>query len=42
LDFEKVLIPYEGNSDWVESFILAVHECLSKDILPKAAIDCDY
>jgi hypothetical protein len=42
LDFEKSLISYEGNDDWVEPVILAIHECLSKDFLPEAAADCDY
>ncbi len=42
LIFEKSLIPYEGNDDWVESTIMAIHECLSQDTLPAAAHDCDY
>jgi hypothetical protein len=42
LDFEKVLIPYEGNDDWVESTIIAIHECLSNDDLPESIETCDY
>lgn len=42
LIFEKSLIAYDGNDNWVESTILNIHECLSKDFLPEAADDCDY
>jgi hypothetical protein len=42
LDFAKVLIPYEGNDDWVEAAVLGIHECLSKDVLPEADPCCDY
>jgi len=42
LEFEKVLISYEGNDDWVEPTLLAIHECLSKDNLPESSEECDY
>ena len=42
LDFEKFLILYEGNDDWVESAILDIHECLSKDTLPEASQECGF
>jgi len=42
LDFEKHLIVYEGYDDWVEPTLEAIHECLSKDILPESAEECDY
>lgn len=42
LDFEKALIAYEGNDDWVEQILLAIHKCLSKDILPEGDSSCDY
>jgi hypothetical protein len=42
LDFEKYLIPYEGNDDWIEPTILEIHECLSSHTLPEPALDCDY
>lgn len=42
LDFEKILIPYEGNDDWVEPTISAIYECLNSDILPESAEECDY
>ena len=42
LDFESNLLPYEGNDDWVDSTILDIYECLSRDILPKATDDCAY
>jgi hypothetical protein len=42
LIFEKSLIPYEGNDDWVEPTIIAIRECLSPETRPDAAHDCDY
>lgn len=42
LIFEKSLIPYEGNDDWVESTIIAIHNCLQSDAMPCASEDCDY
>ena len=42
LIFEKSLISYEGKDDWVEPTIIAIHECLSRDVLPDANHDCDY
>ncbi|NGX51909.1 MAG: hypothetical protein KR126chlam5_00198 [Candidatus Anoxychlamydiales bacterium] len=42
LDFKKHLIAYEGNDDWVEATLIAIHKCLSKDTLPEASEDCEY
>jgi CRISPR/Cas system-associated exonuclease Cas4 (RecB family) len=42
LDFEKHLIAYEGNNDWVESTLIAIHKCLSKESLPEGDVECDY
>ena len=42
LDFEKHLIAYEGNDDWVESTLTAIHKCLSNESLPEWNIECDY
>ena len=42
LDFEKSLIAYEGNDDWVEPAILGIYECLKNEELPEAVADCQY
>jgi hypothetical protein len=41
MHFDTTLIPYEGNSDWVESKIVAAVECLKADDIPTAEDDCD-
>lgn len=42
LDFEIKLIPYTGNTDWVEKTILDAIQCLQSDDLPKPGQDCDF
>lgn len=42
LEFDLTLIAYEGDDTWVEPAIVAAHACLSADVLPAAAADCDY
>lgn len=42
LEFDLQIIPYKGNDKWVEKTILAAHECLSADELPKASADCEF
>lgn len=42
LEFEIKIIPYEGNSDWVEAAVLDARECLSADTVPEAQAGCDY
>lgn len=42
LDFQKHLISYEGNDDWIEPTLYAILECLKNDKLPNPAKDCDY
>lgn len=42
LEFEVKLIPYKGNTDWVEDTILKAIECLKSDKLPDCGSDCDY
>ena len=33
LDFEKVLIPYEGDDSWIEPKLLLISECLKSKLL---------
>ena len=42
LDFEKVLIPYEGDDSWVEPTLLSISECLKSDLMPESGYECDY
>ncbi|MBI4037984.1 PD-(D/E)XK nuclease family protein [Candidatus Curtissbacteria bacterium] len=42
LEFDIKVIPYEGNTDWVEGVILSAIECLKNDKLPKPGDDCDF
>jgi hypothetical protein len=42
LEFKVTLIPYTGNSDWVENTILDIHKCLNSNKIPESSTDCDY
>lgn len=42
LEFDVVVLPYEGNADWVETTLKEARACLVKSSLPKAGPDCDY
>src|SRR3972149_10504652 len=41
-EFDITLIPYRGNSNWIEQTILDAHKCLKSKKIPKATPDCDY
>lgn len=42
LEFNIKILPYEGNSDWVEKTILDAIECLKNDKFPTPGGDCDF
>lgn len=42
LEFDIKLLPYEGNTDWVEKCVEAAHACLNSDILPEYGPNCDF
>jgi CRISPR/Cas system-associated exonuclease Cas4 (RecB family) len=42
LEFEVTLVPYTGNSDWVEGTLLKLKKCLDSESIPKSAEKCDY
>lgn len=42
LEFDINLIPYIGNSDWLDETVSLVVKCLNKDIIPDSGADCDY
>ena len=42
LEFDVKIIPYTGDTSWVESTILEAVECLKSDKLPALGSDCDF
>ncbi len=42
LEFRVQLIPHEGNIDWIEPTLLALHQCLQQDDLPDSNPECEY
>ncbi|MGB7291018.1 MAG: PD-(D/E)XK nuclease family protein [Thermodesulfobacteriota bacterium] len=42
LEFDVVIIPYEGSDSWVEGTIFNIHECLMNDTPPEPSLGCDY
>jgi len=42
LEFDIKILPYKGNYNWVEKTIFDIHKCLTSNILPKRAKDCDF
>jgi len=42
LEFNLVILPYQGNSSWVEEVLFKIKEILESDIPPKPSINCEY
>lgn len=42
LEFDLTLIPYTGNTEWVEKTILNIKKCLDTDEIPPVGDHCDY
>ncbi len=42
LEFEIKLIPYTGNTEWVEGTVSNAIKCLHSDVLPESGEDCDF
>ncbi|MFH1653907.1 MAG: hypothetical protein ABIE74_07600 [Pseudomonadota bacterium] len=42
LSFDVQLLPYAGDSSWVEKAVTESHRCLKNDDLPSAADDCEF
>ncbi len=42
LEFDIKIIPYTGNSDWVEPVLFKIKETLDSDKIPEQSEDCDY
>lgn len=42
LEFEMTIIPYSGNTTWIEGTLQKLHTCLLESEAPKANADCAY
>lgn len=42
LEFRVKIIPYKGNSDWVEDTLKQIHACLKQESIPEMSPDCDF
>jgi hypothetical protein len=42
LEFELTLVPYKGDSSWVENTLIELKKTLDSDELPAADQECDY
>jgi hypothetical protein len=42
LEFKIKLLPYEGNTAWIEPTLLKLKSCLMNDDMPSANPECDY
>ncbi len=42
LDFDVTIIPYEGDTDWIEPVVLKMKECLDLPKAPAAHPDCEF
>lgn len=42
LEFDVTLVPYVGNTDWVEQTLLDIKHCLDSEQIPPNDPDCDY
>jgi len=42
LEFDIKVIPYVGNSDWVEGTIKEIWNCLNEETIPQASPVCEY
>jgi hypothetical protein len=42
LKFEMSIIPYKGNSDWVDNTLTQIKKCLTSEVLPEAGDECEH
>lgn len=42
LEFEVTVIPYDGETTWLDETLVHIKDCLEKDDIPVANPDCDY
>ena len=42
LEFDVVIIPYDGNDSWMERTLQDIRACLLSEIIPGASEECEY
>ncbi|MEA1909677.1 MAG: PD-(D/E)XK nuclease family protein, partial [Patescibacteria group bacterium] len=42
LEFDIEVIPYVGNTDWIETTLASIKKCLMSNEVPEAGQDCDF
>jgi len=42
LEFDVVLLPYQGSDEWIEEILLTIKDVLNKEATPPSSEDCDY
>jgi len=42
LEFKITLLPYNGDTSWVEDVLLEIKDCLMSDIIPESSESCGY
>lgn len=42
LEFDMTVLPYEGDTFWIEDTIFKIKETLDKDVLPEPSPDCEH
>lgn len=42
LEFDVKIIPYTGDTSWIEPTLSRIKDCLDKDEIPNASSTCDY
>lgn len=42
LEFAMTIVPYEGDSEWVENVLFTLKECLESSTIPVSSMTCEY
>ena len=42
IEFDTVLLPYEGNDGWVDGTLIKLKKCLDGEKIPKMRGDCEF
>lgn len=42
VEFDVVLLPYEGNDDWIEEILVQLKKCLNNSEIPGPTNDCEF
>lgn len=42
IEFDIVLIPYDGDDSWVEPILFDIKKCLESDKIPERSMDCEH